>query len=398
MNVLAVMPPDRWMEINLLETLRDHYCDHLEVFTYPGGMGRLGSKAWRDQRDQLNEELVRLAKTLKAADRLDLIFFIVYDDFLLVDTARQLRALQVPMINYHVDMAFQWYRVIRTAPYFDVLAVAQLTNSEHLKRYNDQIVWMPMAANPKYYAPKGGGISSGYQQAVSFVGSFNPYRRALLKACVQQGIKPVVFGRGWQPHEPRIYEFDWDLYKVLHDLRYYAWPRWLAEGSQSLTGPVQRKLARRHLFHDLDGPEFHPPCTDEALPDMFRSSCVNLGFSDTGWHADETVLGSNNLQCRLRDFEVPMSGGFYLVQRAPDHEEYYRLGREIETWSEPGELVEKALFYSRHPREAERIREAGHARVFECHTWRHRFDDLFKQCELTRRSMRVYQGMRYGTT
>ena len=29
MNVLAVMPPDRWMEINLLETLRDHYCDHL---------------------------------------------------------------------------------------------------------------------------------------------------------------------------------------------------------------------------------------------------------------------------------------------------------------------------------------------------------------------------------
>jgi len=93
-----------------------------------------------------------------------------------------------------------------------------------------------------------------------------------------------------------------------------------------------------------------------------------------------------------------MSGGFYLVQRAPDHEEYYRLGREIETWSEPGELVEKALFYSRHPREAERIREAGHARVSECHTWRHRFDDLFKQRELTRRSMRVYQGMRYGTT
>ena len=53
MNALAVVPPDRWMEINLLETLRDHYCERLEVFTYPGGMGRLGSKSWRDQRDQL---------------------------------------------------------------------------------------------------------------------------------------------------------------------------------------------------------------------------------------------------------------------------------------------------------------------------------------------------------
>ena len=51
-------------------------------------------------------QLVRLAKTLKASGRLDLIFFIVYDDFLMEDTAQQLRALQVPMINYHVDMAF----------------------------------------------------------------------------------------------------------------------------------------------------------------------------------------------------------------------------------------------------------------------------------------------------
>ena len=164
MNALAVVPPDRWMEINLLETLRDHYCERLEVFTYPGGMGRLGSKSWRDQRDQLNVQLVRLAKALKASGRLDLIFFIVYDDFLMVDTAQQLRALQVPMINYHVDMAFQWYRVIRTAPYFDVLAVAQLTNTEHLRPYNDRIVWMPMAANPKYYRPRAaarGGVSTG---------------------------------------------------------------------------------------------------------------------------------------------------------------------------------------------------------------------------------------------
>ena len=384
MNALAVVPPDRWMEINLLETLRDHYCERLEVFTYPGGMGRLGSKSWRDQRDQLNVQLVRLAKTLKASGRLDLIFFIVYDDFLMVDTAQQLRALQVPMINYHVDMAFQWYRVIRTAPYFDVLAVAQLTNTEHLRPYNDRIVWMPMAANPKYYRPRVAAPAE-YQQAVSFVGSFNPYRRALLKACLQQGIKPIVFGRGWQTHEPNVYEFDWDWHKVLHDLRYYAWPRWWAEGPQSLTGPLQRKFARRHVFNHLDGAEFHPPCTDEAMPQVFRTSCVNLGFSDTGWHADDTVLESKNLQCRLRDFEVPMSGGFYLVQQAPDHAEYYRLGREIETWSEPAELVEKALYYSRRPKEAERIREAGHARALECHTWRHRFDRLFGEKAIARK-------------
>ncbi|HET9846624.1 MAG TPA: glycosyltransferase, partial [Nitrospira sp.] len=80
-----------------------------------------------------------------------------------------------------------------------------------------------------------------------------------------------------------------------------------------------------------------------------------------------------------------MSGGFYLVQQAPDHGDYYRLGREIETWSHPDELIDKTLFYVSHPKEAERIREAGHARVLECHTWKHRFDQLFQREEIAKK-------------
>jgi hypothetical protein len=91
MKALVVLPPERWMEINLLDTLRRHYCEKLHVLTYPGGMGRLGSKAWRQERDALNAQLIALARRLKAAGELDLIFCIVYDDFLTVETAQQLR-------------------------------------------------------------------------------------------------------------------------------------------------------------------------------------------------------------------------------------------------------------------------------------------------------------------
>src|SRR5689334_8633459 len=117
MHILAVLPPDRWMEINLLDSLREHYCQELHVFNYPGGMGQLGSGDWRKTRDELNRNLLTTARTLRAAGRLDLIFCLVYDDFLLLETAHQLQQLGAPMVNYHVDMAFQWYRVIRTAPY-----------------------------------------------------------------------------------------------------------------------------------------------------------------------------------------------------------------------------------------------------------------------------------------
>ena len=376
MNVLAILPPDRWMEINLLDTLRRHYCNDLQVFHYPGGMGQLGSSTWRDKRDELNRELLRLAHSLRAAGRLDLIFCIVYDDFLLVETAKQLRGLGVPMVNYHVDMAFQWYRVIRTAPYFDVLAVAQMTNAEYLAPYNPNIHWMPMAANPDFYHTRTAGVS-GYQQDVSFVGSFNPYRRALIADCVRQGVKPVVCGRGWSNEAPSPYRFEWDVYKICHDLRYYGMPRLKAEGVKSLTDPLKRKYARQHKFEELTGPEFRPPCSDDALSQMFRSSKVNLGFSDTGWHRDGHVIPSENLQCRLRDFEVPMSGGFYLVQKAPGHDDYYKIGEEIETWSESEELADKVIFYSENVTIAERIRKAGQLRALQSHTWRHRFDQLF---------------------
>ena len=385
MQVLAVLSPDRWMEINLIDPLRQHYCDTLQVFHYPGGMGQLGSADWRRTREELNQKLLSTARTLRATGHLDLIFCVVYDDFLLVDTAQQLQQLGVPMVNYHVDMAFQWYRVIRTAPYFDVLAVAQMTNADHLKPYAQQIHWMPMAANPRYYF-RDRHETSAYQHTVSFVGSFNPYRRALLADCISHGITPVVYGRGWTSASPSPYTFSWDAYKVCHDLRYYTVPRWKAEGIESLLGPLRRKYSRQYSFGPLHGAELRGPCEEHSLPGIFAESHVNLGFSDTGWHSGTDIQKSHNLQCRLRDFEVPMAGGFYVTQEAPDHAQYYKLGEEIVTWSDSGDLVEKLRFYLQNPQATSKIRDAGQRRVLEEHTWRHRFDRLFDRL----RSLRIY--------
>ena len=80
-----------------------------------------------------------------------------------------------------------------------------------------------------------------------------------------------------------------------------------------------------------------------------------------------------------------MAGGFYLVQEAPDHSQYYNLGIEIVTWSEPGDFIEKALFYSRNPQVAEKVREAGQKRALGEHTWQHRFDRLFDHVRLQRK-------------
>ena len=74
-----------------------------------------------------------------------------------------------------------------------------------------------------------------------------------------------------------------------------------------------------------------------------------------------------------------MSGGFYLVQRAPGHDEYYHLGEEIETWTTSEELIDKLSYFSTHEDAAWRIREAGRKRAMASHTWRHRFDGMFQR-------------------
>ena len=88
-------------------------------------------------------------------------------------------------------------------------------------------------------------------------------------------------------------------------------------------------------------------------------------------------------QIRLRDFEVPMSGGFYLVEHQEELREFFEIGREIETYRSREELLDKISFYLGHDAERERIRRAGRERCLRDHTWQRRFDAAFREIGLS---------------
>lgn len=46
------------------------------------------------------------------------------------------------------------------------------------------------------------------------------------------------------------------------------------------------------------------------------------------------------------------------------------------------ELLDKTKFYLSHPREAEKLREAGYRRARRDHTWQRRFEQLFQATAL----------------
>ena len=124
---------------------------------------------------------------------------------------------------------------------------------------------------------------------------------------------------------------------------------------------------------------------DEDMVRLYSESRIALGFAKVG----QTFAGPEPIrQVRLRDFEAPMSGAFYLMEYVAEIEEFFEVGREVVCFDGEQDLVDKARHYLGHDAERERIRAAGHRRARAEHTWERRFERFFRHAGLDRGSSR----------
>lgn len=108
----------------------------------------------------------------------------------------------------------------------------------------------------------------------------------------------------------------------------------------------------------------------EDVPQLFAQSKIVLGVGTIGHCEDFYAL-------KMRDFDAPMSGSFYLTHDNPDLHSMYRVGEEIETYRTIEECVEKTRRYLADDLRREQIAAAGNARALREHTWERRFQMLF---------------------
>jgi len=369
MNILAVVETPSWIENHIVGSLTD-LGHEVSIFPYGEAVGEFYGSARASLRSERNRQLVSEATQRARDGRLDLIFCYVYDDFLEARSARALSALGVPMVNLNVDMANQWYRQIGTARYFTRMLCAQRSNMENLARYGARTFYFPMAAR----VPEEPVAQTISAPDISFVGTPTAFRIRVLNALAQSGIHVEAYGRYWLEHRHAAPERS--IEKTLHDIRNYGWARWRAEGARGLLSALGDRFARRppgERAGDFPRRGFVP---DAELPSLFRNSRINLGF--TRMRGDDPRKPGLN-QVKLRDFEIPAAGGFYLVEEAPDYSDLFLPGVEVETWRTLAELEEKIRYYLEHSAPRERIRAAGERRALRDHSWRSRFASLFSE-------------------
>jgi len=329
----------------------------------------------RENRPRLTRELLRQVRAAHAARPIDLFFSYFYDACVLPEAIDEIRSLGIVAVNWYCNASYQLHLVREIAPHYDWCLVPEKFRLPDYEALGAHPIYCQEAANPDIYRPYDVPISYD----VSFVGQSYGDRPAYVRFLLDHGVDVHAFGPGWER------------------LRASAAPPRQAHPLRRL-GHIARRLSTldgwRRAFERLTGsaasapapviPDANagPPLSDEEMILLYSRSKINLGFSTCG----ETHRSQERIvQIRLRDFEIPMSGGFYLVEHMDELAEFFEIGKEIACYRDRDDLLDKIRYYLAHDAERDAIRRAGRERCLRDHTWQRRFQDAFRQMGLSGR-------------
>jgi len=318
-------------------------------------------------RNAFSERLIAAVEEAHRARPLDLILTYLSDGHVVPEAVERLRDRVAPVLNFSCNNVHQFHLVRRTAKHFTVCLVPEREALPRYRASGARPLFFPMAANPAIYRP----LDVPQSYAATFAGQRYADRAAALLALCRAGVDAQAFGVGWAPAATSTATGNASGSGPLAG----AW-RALAATFRGRNPVIaaRDRMAWRTLCDRHPG-SVHLPLPDDEYVALFSRSCISLGF---------LVLGDTHRtwrplrQVRLREFEGPMSGGFYLTGWLEELNEHYEVGREIVCYRSHDELVDLCRHYLAHPEERERIRRAGHQRARRCHSWRHRFEGLFE--------------------
>ncbi len=292
------------------------------------------------EKSRIEFELLKQIKFHHKQKPIDVFFSYFSSAYCSRELIEEIKGMGIITINWFCNASYQFYLIRDLAPAYDFCLVPEKFMMESYKKIGANPIYCQEAANPKIYK----FLDLPYKNEVSFVGGRYADRYTYIKAIYDAKFKLKVWGENWRKEEGR----------VRHLLRY----------GYHLMGKGNY-LPNKILCGFAD---------DDQMIDAFNTSKINLGFSMCG----ETHLSSNPVkQVRLRDFEVPMSGGFYLTEYNEELKEFFEEDEEIVFFKDKEECLDKIKYYLNHDMLREKIRMSGYIRAQRDHTWQKRLGTVF---------------------
>ena len=345
-------------------------------FDFPG---------WPDDRDphwrnsgkpRTNQQLLDAFSKARRDGGIDLFFGYLYSSVVYPSTIDEIRSSSVPTVNFSCNNVHQFDLVRDIASHFDMCMVPERAAQADFTSVGAKPVRIQLAANPRVYRP----YPEPRTYDVTFVGQRYADRAEFLDHLHTNGVNVRAWGAGWQPRKALDVAHVKAALALVEDERFDGiWRLLKCRTSHLMNGAA-------HPADTVDSSRFGGPRLLQIdLIKMFSRSRLSLGFATAG---DSHKAEQRLTHLRLREFEAPMSGALYLTEDQPELAEYFEPGREVLTYSNKDDLLDKAQYFLGHQEQAESIRRAGFERARREHTWQHRFQQLFQVLGLPQRVAR----------
>ncbi len=307
----------------------------------------------------------------------------------------EIRKLGIPSVNFYCNSVHQFEAVAEIAARADFSWHPEKVAHARYARVGAKPVWVQMAADPEIYHPVPG---IPRERKACFIGLRYADRDRWIATLIREKIPVAIYGPGWRADAKNKMEFFESSSEYLG--RLHTKPGSYASYLEALRQMISKhgflagfSLAFKRSQYRKETQEltalFLPyakgPIPFQKISEILAANELCLNFSNVWADGPCSALIAH---VRLRDFEGPMCRACYLTGHTDEIEEFYDIGKEIDTYRTTEELIDKARFYLEHADAAERLRERGFARARRDHTWVRRFAELFSKIGLTRRSGR----------
>jgi spore maturation protein CgeB len=340
-----------------------------------------------EMRARITEQILDEVRAAHRNQSLDLFLSYFYNSHFDPSGFDELRRLEIASINFYCNSTYQ-FQLVR-----DISVNADF--SWHTERDADQLylevgarpVWVQMGADPNVYHPIDGVTR---KPVACFIGQRYADRDRKLAALVEAHVPVAIYGAGWggDPSPSIAENVGSSTGSYLGRTQYPASS--LASHTQAFCENIERDgflggLLRswKQLRYRSTTQRLLPRLSAfskgraDSIPETLAQYEICLNFSNV-W-ADGRPGAPLISHVRLRDFEAPMCRSCYLTGHTEEIEEFYIVGKEIDTYRSRAELIDKSRFYLAHPEAAEKLRAAGHERALRDHTWKRRFEELFRK-------------------
>lgn len=280
-------------------------------------------KAWhRSIKSKMNNELIRRVKLWTREDSTDVIFTYLSGEIVTPETVRDISNFGIPMVNLCL---------------------------------NDKEAFVGKVKK---------GLAMGVRDICRYFDlCWTSTEDALEKYCVE-GALPIYLPEGANPEIHKPYNVEKTIDVSFVGQCYGNRPEIIQKLKQ------QGIHVKAYGYGWSDG-----SLSTQEMVEMYSRSKVNIGFGGVSGYKDTYCL-------KGRDFEIPMSGGFYLTEYHPELKGCYELGEEIAAYTDFDDLVKKIRYFLSNQQKADSIRKKGMQRALNEHTWELRFGKIFQLMSL----------------